>query len=325
MPLPENLSIRPCREEDLPAVVDMLHAVDQANGTIPWVMLSHLQSVLNEPNLDREKDTFIVEAAGRVVAYADCGVNPLTGQGQAACGVHPDFKAQGIGTYLIEQTEQRIRDKANAEAAPETPISVRRHTIHLNHSAVQLFAQQGYRHVRDYYAMNIALDQPFEVPPLPDGLELRPFNAERDTHAVYETHQETFQDHWDFQRDLFEEWEHHMLKAPHTDTSLWLIAYANDEIAGIALSSAYGVGSTVGWVDALGVRRPWRKRGLGTALLRRSFARLQARGFTEARLSVDAASLTNAAALYERAGMHVLRRLGAYHKMLRGDDPEPVT
>ena len=67
----------------------------------------------------------------------------------------------------------------------------------------------------------------------------------------------------------------------------------------------------------LGVRRPWRRRGLGTALLRHSFRELRARGCERARLMVDGENLTGAVQLYERAGMHVARRAERYWKELR--------
>jgi ribosomal protein S18 acetylase RimI-like enzyme len=72
----------------------------------------------------------------------------------------------------------------------------------------------------------------------------------------------------------------------------------------------------------LAVRRPWRKRGLGLALLKHSFALFQSRGFKTAALSVDGSSLTNAAALYERAGMQVQQQRLVYRKMLRGSEED---
>ena len=69
----------------------------------------------------------------------------------------------------------------------------------------------------------------------------------------------------------------------------------------------------------LGVRRPWRRRGLGTALLRHSFRELRARGCERARLMVDGENLTGAVQLYERAGMRILWRADVWRKELRAD------
>lgn len=73
----------------------------------------------------------------------------------------------------------------------------------------------------------------------------------------------------------------------------------------------------MGWVHQLGVRRPWRQRGLGLALLQQSFAALHQRGRLRVGLGVDADSLTGATRLYEKAGMKVVRQYDTYEKELR--------
>ncbi|MGO8683174.1 MAG: GNAT family N-acetyltransferase, partial [Thermoleophilia bacterium] len=67
---------------------------------------------------------------------------------------------------------------------------------------------------------------------------------------------------------------------------------------------AYDFGN-LGWVQALGVRRAWRHRGLAGALLARAFELLAARRQTRVGLGVDAEGETGALHLYERAGMWV--------------------
>jgi ribosomal protein S18 acetylase RimI-like enzyme len=69
-----------------------------------------------------------------------------------------------------------------------------------------------------------------------------------------------------------------------------------------------------GWVEVLGVGRPWRGRGLGLALLRHAFVEFAARGATRVGLGVDAENTTGAVRLYERAGMQPVRRQDVYEK-----------
>lgn len=73
----------------------------------------------------------------------------------------------------------------------------------------------------------------------------------------------------------------------------------------------------MGWVGTLGVRRPWRRKGVALALLHHSFAAFQGIGKQRAGLGVDASSLTGATRLYEKAGMHVARQFDRYEKVLR--------
>ena len=73
----------------------------------------------------------------------------------------------------------------------------------------------------------------------------------------------------------------------------------------------------IGWVDTLAVLRPWRRKGLGMALLLHSFGEFYRRGRRKVGLGVDSQNLTGAARLYERAGMHVARQYISYQKELR--------
>jgi ribosomal protein S18 acetylase RimI-like enzyme len=61
-------------------------------------------------------------------------------------------------------------------------------------------------------------------------------------------------------------------------------------------------------VGTLGVRREWRRQGLGAALLQRAFVALYDRGLSTIGLGVDAENPTGALGLYERAGMRKLRQ-----------------
>jgi ribosomal protein S18 acetylase RimI-like enzyme len=75
----------------------------------------------------------------------------------------------------------------------------------------------------------------------------------------------------------------------------------------------------MGWVDGLCVRRPWRKRGLGLALLLHSYGMFHERGKLRVGLGVDAENITGALRLYEKAGMHSdpNRTYVVYEKELR--------
>jgi ribosomal protein S18 acetylase RimI-like enzyme len=105
------------------------------------------------------------------------------------------------------------------------------------------------------------------------------------------------------------------LDNPQFDPELWLLAEDDGEIAGISLCQRQrSADPALGWVQTLGVRPPWRRRGLATALLQHSFAELQRRGARRAGLGVDAENPTGAVRLYERAGMHVDRRNDTWEK-----------
>lgn len=323
MMIRENLTVRSYQMSDLQPMAEIANAVSAALGASYRTTAEELRGYFEVPSFDIANDSFLIESEGRVMGMSDLEFSSVTGRTWADGGVHPDFWGRGIGTRLVEMTEARALARAQAECSPEQPISIQRYTTDKNTAAVHLFEARGYYQIRTFYQMRKELDVPENPPPLPGNLVLRPFDVERDAHAIYEAHEEAFEDHWGFERETFEDWEHYLIKRPGADTSMWLIAYDGDEIAGLALNRPYGESDAeMAYVGVLAVRRPWRKQGLGTALLQQSFAVFKERGYTRAGLGVDASSLTNAVALYERAGMYVKERTFAYRKMLRGEDPE---
>ena len=72
----------------------------------------------------------------------------------------------------------------------------------------------------------------------------------------------------------------------------------------------------LGHINWLGVGKPWRRRGLAEALLRRSFRELYARGRHRAALRVDVQNVTGALRVYERVGMRAVIRFGTWQKDL---------
>src|SRR5216683_6438886 len=107
---------------------------------------------------------------------------------------------------------------------------------------------------------------------------------------------------------------HKLIEECDFDPSLWFLALDGNEIAGASLCTNQG---DYGWVDTLAVRRPWRRKGLGMALLLHSFAEFYRRSKNKIGLGVDSQNLTGATRLYERAGMHVARIHITYEKELR--------
>lgn len=174
----------------------------------------------------------------------------------------------------------------------------------------------GYEHIRSSFRMTIQLDE-LDPPEAPHGITVSPYAA-ADEKAVHAAQQEAFRDHWEHRDEPFDEWREWMVETPSFDPSLWFVARDGDEIAGVSLCRVSHSGDeSHGHCSVLAVRRPWRRRGLGLALLRHSFVEMARRGMTRASLGVDGENLTGAVALYERAGMRVGRRNDCWQKQLK--------
>jgi mycothiol synthase len=174
----------------------------------------------------------------------------------------------------------------------------------------------GFELVRYSFQMTRSLED-VAPPEWPDGVRVTTFEADQDA-LVHAVAQEAFADHWEHRDRPLDEWRTWMIDRPGFDPSLWFLAWDDDEIAGISLCRTHASGDPEhGFVSTLGVRRPWRRRGLGTALLLHSFGDMKRRGMTKASLGVDAENTTGAVRLYERAGMTVDQRWDIYRKDLR--------
>jgi mycothiol synthase len=174
---------------------------------------------------------------------------------------------------------------------------------------------RGFEIVRHAHRMQIDLEQPLPPAEWPDGVVVRSFQA-GDERTFYEMHQETFEDVWEPIRDTYEEWTHWFLQSPDFAPELWFLALAGDEPAGFAICHPRRSAPGLGWVQILGVRRAWRRRGLGRALLLHAFDEFSRRGFSRVGLGVDATSLTGANRLYEQVGMRVAARFDIYEKQV---------
>lgn len=179
---------------------------------------------------------------------------------------------------------------------------------HGNRAVAAALTRRGFTLVRHSYRMAIELDGTQPRPEWPAGVQIRPF-VPGDERLVYETHMETFEDSWEHVRQSYEEWAHWWVERPGFDPTLWFIAMTKDEVAGIALCRVSPEAPDTGWIGVLGVRRRWRRKGLGRALLLHAFRDFGVRGCSRAVLGVDAESLTGANVLYESVGM---RRISTY-------------
>jgi mycothiol synthase len=184
---------------------------------------------------------------------------------------------------------------------------------------VAALERTGWRHERNSLTMEIDLrGRELPDPEWPEGITMRTADLDHDARALHATENDAFSDHYGFLPSKFEDWWHFRTRFFVPEPELWFVAMAGDEIVGMALCSSQRIGQPdLGWISTLGVRRPWRRRGLGLAILQHAFRELQKRGKPRAGLGVDAQSLTGATRLYERAGMRVVRESRDYELLIR--------
>jgi mycothiol synthase len=242
-------------------------------------------------DLDLQQNARVVRDGDRIVGYG--AVRELGELWRAEAYVHPDALGRGIGIRLATGFEQ--------DAARRGARRIQNSVLEADSAARRLLESLGYRAVRVFRELRIELEAPPPAPEWPHGLRVVPFDPEHDALEFHAAQQEAFADHWDYTPRAFESWSKGHLDSERFDPTLWCVVRAGDAIAAgtICTGDTYGGG----FVHALFTRRPWRKQGVGAALLGDSFGRFWERGEHSVGLGVDAANDTGAFRLYERAGM----------------------
>ena len=315
--LPEGYSSRPPTPDDAVMVADLMVACVRADGGEEGTSVGHVLDDWQEVDL-AEEAVLVIAPEGSVAGYADV-VNRAFVSLSVYGYVHPEHRGRGIGSWLVGWGEDWMRTRMHL--APDgSRVVVKHYVVSTSEDTRRLLENSGYGAVRGTHVMEIELDDEPPEPVWPEGLGLRAFVPGRDDREVFEAVEDAFRDVWGRPRGTLERFVG-MTENENFDPSLWFLAVEGGEIAGTLLCKTV---AGEGWVDVVGVRRPWRRRGLGLALLRQAFAAYRRRGVRRVELSVDAGSVTGAPRLYGRAGMRLKTGYVVHQKELRpGEDLSP--
>jgi mycothiol synthase len=309
-----NYAIRSPTIDDLHAVVALVNDCSIAEGGRPDETPQNLLHDWNTPGFALTTNAWVVTAPdGNIIGYEQVEIGDDGARCELDGYVHPDFTGQGIGPVLLRLAEDRARGVL-AIGAHTQPARLHGNIAAANVGARQLFSDAGYQVVRHFWRMEIELHAPPARPMLPAGISIRTFVRGQDERAAHATIEAAFEDHWEHAPIAFDEWSRRQIQRDDFDPSFWFLASAGDEVVGAALCYARSAG--MGWVRGLGVRRGWRGRGLGLALLQHAFGAFYERGHSTIGLGVDAQSPTGATRIYQRAGMRVTEEYETYEKVL---------
>ncbi|HEX6708918.1 MAG TPA: GNAT family N-acetyltransferase [Rubrobacter sp.] len=308
--MPEGYETRAPGREDAEAVVALISACQIADTGVSDISLEELLDDWHGLDL-AEEAVVVIAPGGNPAGYADL-INRSYVTVSVYGYVHPDYREQGIGSYLVAWGERWTRDRM-PQAPDDARVVVQHYINAANEGARRLLESSGYAPVRGVYVMEIRLDEAPPQPHWPTDISVRAFVPDRDEQAVFEAVEDAFRDMWGRPRGTLERFVG-ITGQESFDPSLWFLAMDGEEIAGVTLCKKLG---GEGWVDVVAVRRPWRKRGLGLALLRHAFTEFYTRSIHKVSLSVDAESITGAPRLYGRAGMSVRESYVIHLKELR--------
>jgi GNAT superfamily N-acetyltransferase len=320
--LPAGFTARPVRpDDDVPDLMRLQNAVSMADYGVGEVDERLAREPYNLPAFDVERDSWFAfdakgEPAGLVEFYdgTELHVEPYV-----FLRVRPDLAGSPLADALLAWAERRAPE--NLSLAPDgARVAMSTDVASVNRGVIDALERNGWHRDRIGWTMEIDLRTAVAIPEpeWPPGITVRTADLDADARAIHEAVVDAFSDHYGFVRQPFEAWLHFRTRFVEAEPDLWFLAMDGAEIVGTALcSSKRPAEPDLGWVSTLGVRRRWRRHGLALALLRHAFRVLADRGVPRAGLGVDAQSLTGATALYEKAGMRVVRESFEYERVVR--------
>ena len=310
--LPSGYTARRPVHDDIPAILSLMTACDlDEAGAADEMDAADIEDEWKRS--DPAQNAYILLAMDGTMAACATAIP----QGQTRVNldvyVHPEHRGRGLGTWLTRALEARAGELL-ADAPADARLTAHTGINSPNALAVELLHNEGYAPVRHFWRMRIEILTPPPAPTWPEGVAVRSCIPGQDERIIFNTLEEAFADHWGHVPRDYESWAEVNVASETYDPSLWLLATAGEEPAGAVRGR---MRSEEGWINTLGVRRPWRRSGLGMAMLLHMFGVFYARGVRVVGLGVDAQNPTGATRLYERAGMRVDRQYAVLEKELR--------
>lgn len=303
---------RPPTRDDAAIVVELMRAAQIADGDEPDMTQAELLSDWEEIDLAQEAMLFLDESR-RPIACADL-LNRRFVQLSVYGTVPPHAQQSDLWAAIIHWSEGWLQDRLHL-APVESRVAIQHFVRSTNQVAAQILHDNGYANVRTHYVMRAMLSAQRPAAQWAPGLGVGTYRPGVDDQALFAAGEEAFQDLWDRPPSTLERWLQ-PTQAEDFDPTLWFLAQEekSGQVIGVCLCSIL---DQIGHVGVVGVRKAWRRQGVGLALLNHGLAELRDRGVPHAELSVDAASPTGAPALYSRAGFDVAKSYHRFQKELR--------
>ena len=322
--LPDGFLVRAVTLNDLDAAVALFNRCSIAMIGTREYTVDELRTLWQTPGFDTGTSTrVVITPDGTLCGYmAVWDLRPVPVHIMAFGRVDPVFEGLGIGTYLMHWAEIRARHGV-ARVPGEMRVTLQAMAPSTYAPATGFLHDRDMRVVRQYWRMMIELNQAPAAPHWPVGMVVRTCQEYLDVHAIFQAETEIFRDHWGHvdqpEAEMFRRWQYWwQARLGQSEPALWFLACVGEEIVGMTFGDPRAPDDpAIGYISTVGVRRPWRRQGVGLALLQHAFGALYQRGQARVGLDVDAESLTHATRLYQRAGMTVARQTDLYEKALQ--------
>ncbi len=313
-------TLRNFRPGDLPALVELRQAVHPLDHDDQPRTLETVRHEMEWPGLDPVRNIFIAESGdGRMIGMAKVLLHGNEDIFWCYVTAHPDVREADAGPHLLQAVWDRVlarRDECGGRSAwLQTEVNS------LAAWQIALMQRGGLNLAR--YSLEMLRPLVGEsIPPLvvPEGIALRTCRHPQDNHAANAAINEAFRDHW-ASVEISDEQRAYVFDSGYVQPEASVVAWADNEVVGACYNDFSPLrfertGRREGYVDTLCVRRPWRRRGVATAMLAWTLREVAARGLEAVSLGMDAENPTGAQQLYERIGFREVDRFHIYRKRI---------
>jgi GNAT superfamily N-acetyltransferase len=304
----EGFSFRPVSFDDINIVHQLITQQNILDFGEPLRTVEDIQRIWSAPIFHLAMDTQLAIAPnGQAAGYAE-----LRDKEDLSIYLSRDHQTIELSNHLLEFLTNRARSQKTETA----PVELWGQVGFRNQVLVDMYESNGFTSDISFLVMEIEMLETPQVPQWPEGIQVRTFVKGQDDQVTYQTDEEAAKDKGYHAPLSFEKWALRMgMDKLSFDPDIWFLARDKEEIAGVVLN-VLNQTTQVGWVDHLSVRREWRNKGIGKALLLHTFGEFFRRGIHTIKLSVDSKSLTNAPRLYESVGMKTVQKYYVYKKVI---------
>jgi ribosomal protein S18 acetylase RimI-like enzyme len=314
-----DLTERGYVEDDAAALTALLNRIEEHVGGHPYATVDGTRALaaglLHDPTIDSR---MVFDRDGALLGAAFAATPPGGGfRADMLGGVDPTWRRRGLGRDLLDW-QLRRGTEIHDTVAPDREWQLHFGVADNDTDALRLYRRFDLTPIRFWFEM-VAPTAGVSEQSAPDGVDLVDYVLGREV-ELYQAHEDAFADHWGHQDPGQDAWLARSVRSERFLPELSRFALAGNAIAGYVLAYRSPV-PTRGYIGQVGVRRPWRRRGLAGAMLTRVLSACADAGFGAVSLGVDAQNPTGAVGVYERVGFTVESRGVTYLRALPARSP----
>lgn len=279
--------------------------------------VEEIQKLERSPTFDAS-GMFIAELDGKPVGIVNAYVDKFREEKKGFLwwlGILPEYRRRGVGKALAKKAVEILKERG-MEIAETALDSTREICIHL-------FKDLGFKLIRSSSFMKMSLDEiPFNIGENRE-VDMRKLDitSEKDIIMLNNLENECFKEHFNYRPSKLEETRHWLLENPWLQWQTCFFAQLEGKPVGyisIGIDDKYNREKKTlsGWINDIGVLKPFRRRGIGTVLMLKALHELKNKGLENALLYVDDENPAKAIKLYEKIGFKTIKKTQIYQKKL---------